>query len=411
VKVAYYSPFPPERSGIGDYSALLFPALQQRLDVSAVRRGARRPPRGTDVSLYHVGNNPDAHAWIVDALRRRPGVVVLHDFVLHHLVAGMTLGRGDADGYLDAMQRDAGTVGRLLAHGVVDKLLPPIWEERAKDFPLASVVLDRADALICHSHYVERLAVEYGYDGPISVIPMPAWPAIDVSGVRRLVPEGNGPVLTCVGYLNAAKRVPQLLEAFGRLRETVPDVQLVLAGSAAADVRLDSQSLGESVLRLDHLEEDELWRLLADSDVCISLRWPTMGETSGMAIRALSVGTPLVVSEVGWFSELPNAVAAKVPVDELEVETLAATLERLAADAGLRNRMSDAAARYAREEHNLDRIADLYVVALEAGAGGTAVQDAVLHDVAMAAGEVGFDMNDPELRDVADRAREVGLGN
>jgi glycosyltransferase involved in cell wall biosynthesis len=411
VKVAYYSPFPPERSGIADYSALLFAALQQRMDISAVRRGARRPPRGTDVSLYHVGNNPDAHTWIVDALRRRPGVVVLHDFVLHHLVAGMTLGRGDADGYLDAMQRDAGTVGRLLAHGVVDKLLPPIWEERAQDFPLASVVLDRADALICHSRYVEQLAREYGYDGPISVIPMPAWPAVDVSGLRRVVPEGAAPVLTCVGYLNAAKRVPQLLEAFDRLRETVADVRLVLAGSAAADMRLDRQILGEGVLRLGHLEENELWRLLADTDVCVSLRWPTMGETSGMAIRALSVGTPLVVSDVGWFSELPHAVAAKVPVDELEVETLVATLERLVSDADLRARMSAAAAGYARQEHDLDRVADLYVVAVEEGAGGTAVQDAVLHDVASAAGEVGFDMNDPELSDVADRAREVGLGN
>lgn len=411
MRVAYYSPFPPERSGIADYSALLFPALQQRLAISAVRRGAKRPPRGTDVSLYHVGNNPDAHTWIVDALRRRPGVVVLHDFVLHHLVAGMTLGRGDADGYLDAMQRDAGTVGRLLAHGVVDKLLPPIWEERAQDFPLASVVLDRADALICHSRYVEQLARACGYDGPISVIPMPAWPALDASGVSRLVPEGDGPLLTCVGYLNAAKRVPQLLEAFDYLRETVPNARLALAGSAAADVRLDSQSLGEGVLRLDHLEDAQLWQLLADSDVCISLRWPTMGETSGMAIRALSVGTPLVVSDVGWFSELPDAVAAKVPVDDLEVETLAATLELLASDAGLRARMSAAAAEYARQEHKLDRVADLYVVALEGGAGGTAVQEAVLHGVATAAGEVGFDMNDPELRDVADRAREVGLGN
>ena len=52
-----------------------------------------------------------------------------------------------------------------------------------------------------------------------------------------------------------------------------------------------------------------------------------------MAIRALTVGTPLVVSDVGWFSELPDAVAAKVPVDELEVETLVATLERLVSDA------------------------------------------------------------------------------
>ncbi len=87
MKVAYFSPFPPERTGVADYSALLVPALTRRLDLVVQRRGRERAPRGTDACLYHVGNNPDAHAWIVDALRRRPGVVVLHDFVLHHLVA------------------------------------------------------------------------------------------------------------------------------------------------------------------------------------------------------------------------------------------------------------------------------------------------------------------------------------
>ena len=95
MKVAYYSPLPPERTGIADYSALLLPELQRRLDVEVVRRGRRRAPRGADVSLYHIGNNPDAHGWIVAALRRRRGVVVLHDFVLHHLIAGLTVGRGD----------------------------------------------------------------------------------------------------------------------------------------------------------------------------------------------------------------------------------------------------------------------------------------------------------------------------
>src|SRR5687767_13699039 len=89
LRVAYFSPLPPEKTGVADYSALLLPALRKQLDVTVVRRGRRRAPRGTDVALYHVGNNPDAHAWIVDALRKRPGVVVLHDFVVHHLVAGM----------------------------------------------------------------------------------------------------------------------------------------------------------------------------------------------------------------------------------------------------------------------------------------------------------------------------------
>jgi glycosyltransferase involved in cell wall biosynthesis len=396
VKVAYFSPLPPERSGVADYSALLLPALDERMDVAVVPHGRRKAPRGTDVPLYHIGNNPEAHGWIVDALRRRPGVVVLHDFVLHHLVAGLSLGRGEAELYLDAMQRDAGVFGRLLAHGVVDNLLPPIWEEHAQDFPLTGVVLDVAEGIVCHSRYVERRVREYGYDGPISVIPMPAWPSVELG--ERILPDGRAPVVACVGYLNAAKRVP--------------DALLVLAGSAAPDVDLDGlESLGDGVLRLDHLEEPSLWRLLADCDVCVSLRWPTMGETSGMVIRALSLGTPVVVSDVGWFSELPDAVAAKVPVDEFEVETLAAVLELLAADETLRTKMSLAARDYARREHGLDRVADLYVDALEEMAGARAVRDAVLDDVARAARDVGIERNDAQLADIAARLREVGLGH
>ena len=155
VKVAYYSPLPPERSGIADYSALLLPALERLVESRSCGAAGRGPSRA-DVALYHVGNDPEAHGWIVDALRRRPGVVVLHDFVLHHLVAGMTIGRKDGHGYLAAMERDAGVPGRLLAHGVLDGRVPPPWETRPDEFPLAGEVLDHATGLIVHSRYVEQ---------------------------------------------------------------------------------------------------------------------------------------------------------------------------------------------------------------------------------------------------------------
>jgi glycosyltransferase involved in cell wall biosynthesis len=345
----------------------------------------------------------------VDALRRRRGLVVLHDFALHHLVAGMTLGRGDRRGYLDAMQRDAGVVGRLLAHGVIDHVLPPVWEERAQDFPLAWEVLKLADGVVCHSRYVESEARAYGYEGPIWVIPMPAWPTV-VPGDQQIA-EGHFPVIACCGHLNAAKRIPELLAAFDSLRSLFPRALLVLAGSAAPSLRLETLSLDDRVLRLEYQEERDLWRVLADSDVSVNLRWPTMGETSGMAIRALSLGKPLVVSDAGWFSELPDSVVAKVPVDEFEVATLAATLELLAEDEGLRERMGAAASRYVREEHDIGGVADLYVAALEEVAGGPVVRDAVLGDVARAAHEVGISADDSELAEIARSAREVGIGD
>jgi glycosyltransferase involved in cell wall biosynthesis len=409
MRVAYYSPLPPDRSGIADYSAHLLPALEQRVEIK-VAKYRRRAPRGCDVALYHVGNNPDAHGWIVDAFRKRPGIVVLHDVVLHHLVAGMTVGRGQPDGYLDAMQRDSGVVGRLLAHGVVDGLLQALWEDRAADFPLTMWVVEPATGIIVHSRFAEQWVRELGFTGPVWRIPMPAWevPAVAVES------RHPGVVIGCFGHMNTAKRIPQLLDAFGLLRLRQPETQLVLGGSQSPGfdltALLEARSLGDAVVQHDYLAEERLWQLIADSDVLVNLRSPTMGETSAMVVRALSLGKPLVISDVGWFSELPDEVAVKVPVDEHETEALVHALERLGGDAAYRERMGKAAADWARREHDLDRTADLYVAALEEVVGLADVERAVLSDVATAAADLGVDPDSPELTDVATRLREVGLG-
>ncbi len=123
------------------------------------------------------------------------------------------------------------------------------------------------------------------------------------------------------------------------------------------------------MIREPYVEEARLWSLMAACDACVLLRAPTMGETSGSAIRTLSLGKPLVVSDVGWFAELPDDVALKVPVggDE-EVDALAAALARLA-DPAVAARMGDAARAYVEREHDLDRVAGLYAAALEEAAG------------------------------------------
>ena len=415
MKVAYYSPLPPERSGIADYSALLLPELQKRLDVHIVKRGAKKPPRGTDVSLYHVGNNADAHDWIVDALDKRRGLVVLHDFVLHHLIGGLTLGRGDREGYLDAMQREAGVVGRLLGHAVVDELLPPLWESRAHEFPLAGRILDRADGVIVHSHYVKELTRRAGYRGPIWRIPLPAWPD-PPQGAPAQLPEGRAPIVGCLGNLNPAKRMPELLAAFARLRAKHPDALLVLAGAPSpsfdveASLEVNGLRAGEDVLIRGYVPEGELWGLMAACDICVNLRWPTMGETSAAAVQVLSVGKPLVVSDVGWFSELPDDVVVKIPVDDFEAEMLAAALDALAGDSALRRQLADAGREYVAREHSLERAADLYVHAIEDAAGHDAVLDGVLGEVGRAAAEVGIGPASDELAATGARIRETGLG-
>jgi glycosyltransferase involved in cell wall biosynthesis len=411
MRIAYFSPVPPERSGIADYAALLLPALRSRVEVTVVKRGAKRPPRGTDLAVYHIGNNPDAHGWILDALRRTPGLVVLHDFVLHHLVAGVTVGRRNGHGYLDAMEREGGVVGRLLGHAVLDKRIPPLWENRAEDFPLAGEVLDRAPALVVHSRYVRDRALEAGFAGPISIVPHPAWPVPDVAPAGVI----GEPLLGSFGNVNQSKRIPQLLEAFAAVREERPGARLLLVGAVSPGFDLDRrlQRLGigaHGIAREGYVDEARLWGLMKACDVHVGLRSPTMGETSGTAIRALSLGKPLVVSDAGWFRELPDDVALKVPVGADEVETLVAALRLLAERADVRQAMGTAAEALGRREHDLERVADLYLAAFERAAGGGAVSDAVLHDVSEAAAGVGIAPGSPAAKEIARRLAEVDLG-
>ena len=401
MRVAYYSPLPPSRSGIADYSALLLPALRDRIDVAVAEEGRRAPD--ADVALYHIGNDPDAHGWILDALHDRPGVVVLHEYVLHHLIAGTTIGRGNGRAYLDAMERELGVAGRLLGLGVLDNLLPLLWETQPERFPLSGVVLDQATALIVHSSYVAERARAAGFDGPLWRVPHPAWP---MAAVEPATDVSGEPLIGCFGFLNMNKRIPQLLEAFASFRRDRPGARLLLAGAAGERFevgrRLERLGLSEGVELRGYVPEERMWPLMAACDVLVNLRYPTMGETSGSVIRALSLGKPLLVSDVGWFGELPDDVVLKVPVDEHEVRVIEAALG-VAADHG--ESLGNAARAYVECEHALPDAADAYVRALELAAGGAAVDDAVLWRIAEAAGEVGVDDASALVR----AARDAGI--
>jgi glycosyltransferase involved in cell wall biosynthesis len=240
-------------------------------------------------------------------------------------------------------------------------------------------------------------------------VPHPAWPDPHVTPAGI---EGD-PLIGAFGNVNQSKRVPQLLEAFARLRKTHPGARLLLVGATSPGFDLERrlQRLGlddEGILREGHVDEGRLWSLMASCDVHASLRSPTMGETSGTAIRALVLGKPLVVSDVGWFSELPADVALKVTVGGAESADLAAALGLLAERPDARRAMGDAARELARTTHDLERVAELQAAAFERVAGGGAVDSAVLREVSDAAASIGVAPGSPEASEIARRLSELG---
>jgi len=69
--------------------------------------------------------------------------------------------------------------------------------------------------------------------------------------------------------------------------------------------------------------------------------------------------------------------------------------------------MAAAALEYVRREHDRERSAELYTMALEQGAGGESVTDGVLAEIAQSAADVGIGVDSPELVGIARRLRET----
>jgi len=115
MSIVFLTPLPPTRTGVAHYASMLIPALRRHVDLTVATSNDQLPATN-DERIYHLGNNAH-HAWIYEEAMRMPGVVVLHDVILHHLIVEMTLARGDVEGYVDALRANHGEAGAAWARG------------------------------------------------------------------------------------------------------------------------------------------------------------------------------------------------------------------------------------------------------------------------------------------------------
>src|SRR5205085_9309101 len=105
----------------------------------------------------------------------------------------------------------------------------------------------------------------------------------------------------------------------------------------------------------------ELGRRIAETDIALNLRERTVGETSGSLCRIMAAGVAAVVSDVGWFGELPDDAVVKIDVGEHADELLRAYLERLIEDAPLRTALGANARRHVLASHSIKQSAEGYL--------------------------------------------------
>jgi glycosyltransferase involved in cell wall biosynthesis len=358
LRLAVWSPLPPSPSGIADYAFEQLGGLRRSFEVVAVSEEPKSFPE-VDLDLYQVGNSP-AHAFVHRAALARPGVVLLHDWSLHHLVLAETVERGDVAAYLREMRRahgDAGTfVGRQVARALGGDLLPAL-------FPLNDRLLERSLAVVALTgHVAARARLRLG-GRPVLHLPhhlsLPAAPPSRGEARRMLGLPGDAFVTVAPGLATASKCLEAAIRAVGVLRRTQEKVFFVVAGAVdprlPVDRWLEESGLADASRVTGRLELKAFIAHLAASDAVFALRFPSHGEISGALVRALGVGRPaFVTAGTPAAEEFPEGVVVPVDPGPLEGSELTALLARLASDVAFRESLGRNARSYVERRHSLD---------------------------------------------------------
>jgi glycosyltransferase involved in cell wall biosynthesis/SAM-dependent methyltransferase len=372
VRIALFSPLPPARSGIADYSEALIEMLGRHVDLEVISSApAIFDPSRFDIALYQLGNNSH-HVFVYEAALKYPGVAVMHESNLHHLIADITIKRGDWEGYIRECEHNGGAEARAFAERVRRLEVGPNYE----GLPMTRRVLQASRGLIVHSRFVEREMRDAQFRGPVAVIPHGAWvPEGDRAGFReRLGLDESTPLLGIFGFLRPHKRIAESLRAFRRLVRVFPNARMIVAGEPHPDLPIESmiRSMGLSahVRMLGFTPTDDFVGYLSACDIVLNLRYPTVGETSGTLTRSLGLGKAVLVSDIGSFGEYPNDVCLKVHPGAGEEDLIFEYLNLLVSRPDAARELGARAKQYVARECNWDVVARRYVRFLAAVAGG-----------------------------------------
>jgi glycosyltransferase involved in cell wall biosynthesis len=175
---------------------------------------------------------------------------------------------------------------------------------------------------------------------------------VDGARAPRASAEADPPRLITVGRLRAPKDPLTFIRALAAVSPT-PQAVVVGDGPGRAEVEHEVERLGLAGSVVLVGERDDVPELLADASVFV------LSSTSeGLPIsilEAMAAGLPVVATAVGGAPELVVDGETGLLVPPRDPAALAAAIEKLTSDAGLRRRLGDAGR--ARAEARFDALA------------------------------------------------------
>jgi len=340
MQIALLTPLPPQNTGIADYVFHWLTGIKQDKNISitlfsnvSVDSVLNYPVHTItqinctqladfDLIIYHLGNNVQYHGYMLEIIKKYRGIIHLHDVVLHHLFAAKTYAEGHLDVYLTAIEKYYGQPQRDVFLARLHANHVPWEDENIANFPLFEEFVQYADACIVHSDYaLNKIKTAF-----------PQLNTYSIPQLYQLNPLINKQRNHCLqigvfGGVDSQKKVDAIIKVLAGSRLQHHDFKLHIVGAISSPscdfVHTLPQQLGieDKICVHGRVNEKTYSDLFNAVDLIIALRHPTMGETSAVVMQALQLHIPVIVTDIGWYSELPDFI------DKIAVDNLAQHLE------------------------------------------------------------------------------------
>ena len=396
MRLAVFTPLPPTPTGIADYSELLLTALDRTdaFDIEAFcPAGATSQPfpirspetfDGSELAMFHLGNS-EHHDFLYPYLFDHPGVLVLHDLVLHHArlnaylqspaVRDYRADMGNRDkrkralAELDAYRAEAAEAYPEKGAAIAEIAIRMGGGSLLYTFPLYEHLVRASRLTLVHGTTARDEVLERCPDANVHRVrmPPPPPPLVDVEDARARLGLPDGLLLASFGLVTPEKRIGVALRALARLRASGVDARYVLVGGAVDhyDARAEAVALGvaDAVIVAGRVSEESFWLYAFAADICLNLRYPSAGETAATLLRLLACGRPVMVTDQIHVADFPDSIGARARLEGDE-DGLYCDLVDLIRAPHRRRELSESSRAFVLREHSVRAMVEDYRDAL-----------------------------------------------
>lgn len=374
-RILYVSPFLPQKSGISDYSEILVYGLKKYYDIDLLiddyTLSNKKMYYDFDVYIYNkdkidfdryktiiynIGNNPQFHGYIYELCLKKPGLIILHDFVIYFLTVGYYEQRGEIYSKLYEL---GGTEAVLTVKRELKKEKKDLLEYKniASLLPLNKELINSSNKIMVHSEYAKKqIELTTGRVNNVRKINHVKVTKKDTVIIDRHklfqkygIPE-DALIVASFGFVVGTKLNDYVCKAILNIQKYYSQkICYIMVGEGNfADEFVDNKT----IFKTGYVELDEMNSFLKYVDIVANLRFPSMGETSGIMIRLLEYGKASIIIRDGWFAEIPDSCT--VALDIKEIDRLESVILQLLSDKEYREKIGKEAQEYVEKKYSID---------------------------------------------------------